>query len=71
MEIKIDILYNSVGSLNNRSIKEIFHKLTYLVGVQHKKYNLYIITDGLKSLITNKKDLIISHLRLSLVTQTG
>ena len=33
MEIKIDILYNSVGSLNNRSIKEIFHKLTYLVGV--------------------------------------
>ena len=33
MEIKVDILYNSVSSLNNRSIKEIFHKLTYLVGV--------------------------------------
>lgn len=56
MEIKVDILYNSVSSLNNRSIKEIFHKLTYLVGVQHKKYNLHIIADGLKSLITNKKD---------------
>lgn len=33
MEIKMDIHYNSVNSLNNISIKEIFHKLTYLVGV--------------------------------------
>lgn len=29
----MDIHYNSVGSLNNTSIKEIFHNLTYLVGV--------------------------------------
>lgn len=54
MEIKMDIHYNSLGSLNNTSIKK-FHKLTYLVGVQHKKYNLHIIADGLKSLITTKK----------------
>lgn len=29
----MDIHYNSVGSLNNTSIKEIFYKLTYLVGM--------------------------------------
>lgn len=49
MEIKMDIHYNSVGSLNNTSIKEIFYKLTYLVGMQHKKYNLHIIADGLNN----------------------